>query len=200
MAFVLNTTIGASTANSFITIAEATTLLTGYDMLDTSVWTGLSDTQKTERVYYAGLILKNRYNWLNWPIYKYQGMPFPRGYLDEDGNTRYVGGDGSVAVIPNDIKLAQALIALNVVHRAQLALTAPTVVGGRPPIKSLRLFGSLDVTVADTPPPMADQNRLSMLLQRENWIINELLAPYHAQVWIEINSDSAPDLLDEVTA
>ncbi|MEW6138892.1 MAG: DnaT-like ssDNA-binding protein [Thermodesulfobacteriota bacterium] len=194
----LITIIGGDRSNSFITVAEADAILGEHTLLDTSSWDGLSDGEKSERLVYAGLILKNRYSWLHWPVYKNQGMPFPRWHLDDDGNTVYVGSTGQPG-IPEGIKKAQALIALNVVHRASVHLTAPSRGKAGPLIRRLSLFNSLDVTVADTPTASTDQSSLGRVTDSPNWMIEELVREYAAQACFYLDdTDRSPEPLDEV--
>lgn len=194
----LMTTIGGNHSNSFVTVAEADAILSGHTIVDSSAWTALSEDAKTERLLYAGLILKNRYTWLYWPVYKNQGMPFPRWYLDDEGETVHVGG-GHEPAIPENIKRAQALIALNVAHRGSVGLSAPVAGKAGPSIKRLSLFDSLDVTIADTQPAATDQSRLARVIESSHWMIDELLREYIAQVRFHLSdSDQAPALLDEI--
>jgi hypothetical protein len=125
-------------------------------------------------------------------------MPFPRWYLDDEGDEVYIGG-GPAPSVPENIKKAQALIALNVAHRGSVGLSSPADGKVGPAVKRLSLFGSLDVTVGDSPPPSSDQNRLAQIIQSANWMIDELLREYTAAVRFDLlNPDSAPDLLDEI--
>jgi len=194
----LITTIGGNRSNSLVTVAEADAILSDHTILDSSAWTALSEDARTERLFYAGLILKNRYTWLYWPAYKNQGMPFPRCYLDDEGDTVYVEG-GHAPAIPENLKKAQALIALNVAHRGSVGLSAPVAGKAGPSIKRLSLFDSLDVTIADTQPAATDRSRLAQVIESSHWMIDELLREYIAQVRFHLSdSDQAPPLLDEV--
>ena len=194
----LITTIGGNRSNSFVTVAEADAMLSEHTIVDSSAWTALSEDAKTERLLYAGLILKSRYTWLYWPVYKRQAMPFPRWYLDDEGETVYVGG-GHEPAIPENIKKAQALIALNVAHRGSAGLSTPSAGKAGPSIKRLSLFDSLDVTIADTKPACTDPSRLARVIESSHWMIDELLREYMAQVRFHLSdSDQAPALLDEI--
>jgi hypothetical protein len=191
MLMELITVTGGNRSNSFVTVAEADFILSEHTIVDSSAWTSLSESSKTERLLYAGLILKNRYTWLYWPVYKSQGMPFPRWYVNEGGETVYVGG-GAEPAIPENIKKAQTLIALNVAHRGSVGLSAPTAGKPAPSLKSLSLFGSLDVTLADTGLAGVDRSVLA-------WMIDELLREYLAQARFHMSdSNQAPSLLDEI--
>ena len=194
----LITTLGGNRSNSFITVAQADAALSGHTIVDSSVWSILSEPEKTERLLYAGLILKNRYTWLYWPVYRNQALPFPRWYLDEEGRTVYVGG-GSEPGIPENIGKAQALIALNVVHRGSVGLSSPGTGKSGPALKRLALFGSLDVTLSEELPSFRDQNRLAKTIESTQWMIEELIREYVAQARFHLGgSPQAPAPLGEV--
>lgn len=196
----LITTVGASDANSFCTVSEADTYLAAHTIVDTSAWSALTTAQKAERLYQAALIMSQHYMWFHYPVYEKQALPFPRWYLDSDGDEQYVGG-GSSASIPEPIKQAQALIALNVVHRGALSLTSVSQGVAKPPVKKLSLFGSLSVEVqaGDLSPSAAGM--LANIIQTENWMIESLLGPYKGTVLFSfIDSDNDPGREDEITS
>lgn len=194
----LITTIGGNRSNSFITVDDADALLAEHTIVDTSAWSSLTEAQKIERLLYAGLILKNRYVWHHWPVYKNQAMPYPRWYLDEDGDHVYVGG-GDGPTIPENIKRAQALIALNVVHRGSVGLSPPQDGAIKPGMKRLSLFGSLDITLSDSEKSVPDGSALTHLIHSSQWMIDELLHDYRSIIRFALeDSDYAPELLDEV--
>lgn len=196
----LITTIGGNRSNSFITVDDSDALLAEHTIIDTSAWSSLSETQKTERLLYAGLILKNRYVWHHWPVYKNQAMPYPRWYLDVEGDHVYVGG-GDGPTIPENIKRAQALIALNVVHRGSVGLSPPQDGAIKAGMKRLSLFGSLDVTLSDSQNSVPDGSALTHLIHSSQWMIDELLHGYRNTVRFDLQgSQCVPEPLDEVEA
>jgi hypothetical protein len=188
------TTPGGSSSNSFITVSEADAYLAATTLFDTSPWQSLTEAQKEERLILAALLMKTRFNWIGWPLYKKQALPFPRRMPgDEDF-------DESAIAIPEDIKNAQAYIALDIVHRGSVGLTPASHGTPKPDLKRLSLFGSLDVTLSDTAQGTSDPSSLGRAIASPHWVIEQMLSRYLTTIrFINAASiDDAPELLDEV--
>ena len=188
------TTPGGSSSNSFITIGEADSYLAATTLFDTSSWDSLAEAQKEERLIHAALLMKTRFNWIGWPVYRKQALPFPRWLPDEQEF------DEDTVAVPKDVKKAQAYIALDIVHRGSVGLDPASDGTTKQALKRLFLFGSLDVTLSDNPRPTSDPSSLGRAIASPHWIIEQMLSPYLTTVQF-INAASAaeaPELLDEV--
>ncbi len=190
----LITTPGGSSSNSFITVSEADAYLTAATLFDTSVWDSLTEAQKEERLIHAALLMKTRFNWIGWPIYRRQALPFPRWQSDEQDF------DESTVTIPEPIKQAQAYIALDIVHRGSVGLTPVSDGMPKPDLKRLSLFGSLEVTLSDTIRGTSDSSSLGRSVASPHWVIEQMLSPYLTTVQLisAASTDDSPELLDEV--
>ena len=73
---LLNTTIGGSSADSFIAIDEADTFLSG-GPYNTDGWAELSDDQKVLRLVLAAKLM-GCMTWAKFPVYDRQALCFPR--------------------------------------------------------------------------------------------------------------------------
>lgn len=105
MALTVVATPGASTANSYCTVAEADTYHEGHLYADT--WTNASDANKAAAVVMATRLLDERYEWVAWPTYADQALQWPReGVLDILQRT-----DIESNVIPAKLKEATAELA-----------------------------------------------------------------------------------------
>lgn len=190
----LVTTPGGISSNSFITVVEADSYLATATLFDTTPWTSLNEAQKEERLIHAALIMKTRFTWIGWPVYKRQALPFPRRMPDSESL------DEAAVPIPEPIKQAQAFIALDIVHRGSVGLTPASHGKAKPYLKRLSLFGSLDVTLTDTPRTTSDPSALGRAIASAHWIVEQLLAPYLTTIQFinATSTDDAPELLDEV--
>lgn len=181
----LVTTIGASSANSYITVAEADTILDDAAIWDMAAWDALEDTAKEYRLLLAAALM-NQFSWAAYPIYTNQALAFPRWWTDEDD-----------IEIPDAITQAQAFIAYDVIHRGTVGITAPSTGISKAPIKSLSLFSAISITRADGALGAADATSLESWIRSNHFPIYLLMAPYQTQVTV-IPGPTGPDLLDEV--
>lgn len=188
MALYLDTTVGSQTANSFCTLAEAEEYFAEFPLWPTDTWDELDEAEQKLRLWYAARMMSNDFRWRFWPVYDKQALPFPRWETDEDD-----------IEIPEDIKRAQALIALGIVHRRLVGYTDPGTAGVKSSsqIKRLKLFESLDVTLADQKNVAVDGSLFDILMQSEFLPIYELIKPYIARVTC-VPGPTGPDLLDAV--
>jgi len=81
MAVALVTTIGGSTSNSYVTLAEANTYMEGIPWFD-SDWNDLSDVIKNSRILQAARAI-DRLNFLGEKYLDDQAMEFPRDITDQ---------------------------------------------------------------------------------------------------------------------
>lgn len=191
----LVTTLGGSSANSFITVSEADSYLAVGIIFDTSAWHELTIAEKEERLEYAALMMKTQFMWIGWPVFRRQALPFPRWMPDEQD---FAAED---IFVPDHIKKAQAYLALDVVHRGAVGLTPPEEGNPKPHLKRLSLFGSLDVTLTESLGRSTEPTKLGRLSESIHFLIEQLLAPYVTSVQCTDGrcADHAPHLLDEVS-
>ena len=132
-------------------------------------------------------------NWVGYPVYENQAMPWPRWTGHEDEFT------AATAVFPNNIKKAQSYVAYDVIYRALQNRTSPSAGPAGDAIKAISLFGDISLTFENgTEVALRDGFGIGMLLTQHP-TIGLLLSPYVTQFgfigdWI----DETPDLLDEV--
>lgn len=175
----LVTTAGSSSANSFITVAQADTYLAA-SPYDTTAWDALSDSEKENLLILAGIEMNNL-AWRWWPIYTNQAMCWPRWETDEDDTD-----------IPDNIKKAQAYIAYDVIWRGLQGGLTPSEGAGTDAITRLALFGELTVSFGDSASSLAQGWPLTDLchLLISQWVTR---IKYTGQ-----SSGTAPDLEDEI--
>lgn len=105
----LKTAVGGRESNSFCTVAEADAalVLLGQEEGATAPadWSALSQGQKEFRLQLAAAAM-SFFPWRGTRVYCGQALPFPRDCQDD------------VTVVPDEIKVAQAQIAYNVIHQA----------------------------------------------------------------------------------
>ncbi len=185
---------GGNSSNSFITVVEADSFLAATTLFDTSPWDGLIETEKEERLIHAAWLMKTRFQWIGWPVYRKQALPFPRWLPDERDF------DEDTVAVPEPIEKAQAYIALDIVHRGSVGLPPASEGKRKPDLKRVSLFASLDVTLGDAPQTPSDPSSLSLAIASHHWIIERLLSPYCTTVQFinPASADDAPELLEEV--
>lgn len=85
--------------------------------------------------------------------------------------------------IPEDIKRAQAYIACGPIHRGIVGVTDPANgPKSKAQVKSLQLFESLSVTLAENPIQYKDSTIFDLAVKSEHFIISMLLDKYVSQV------------------
>ncbi len=99
----LDVHVGGATAESFVTVAEADTIVTTLPD-DSAAWLALTSAQKEYRLKLAAALfgympIRGR------KVYCTQALPFPRNV------------QGNVHVIPDDVKETQVFLAYSVIHR-----------------------------------------------------------------------------------
>lgn len=151
----LITRIGASSANSFVTLDQADAIMPVVLPDDVSAWTALSTAQKEYRLVVAAQIMS--YLALRGKkTYHNQALCFPRVMWNRDygvwsSELDYEVDHHMAFRIPDEVKDAQCMIALSVVHRglanrpeateADAAAVTSVSLGGMLSVS----FGSLDV-------------------------------------------------------
>jgi len=174
----LKTTLGSKTANSFITIVEADAYLAA-SPYDDAAWLALSTAEKEYRLILAAKYMRNKLSWLGWEVYENQYLPFPR----YTGPIAVELPDDFVPEVPADIKMAQAFIAYDMIHRGLVGITAPSLGGAsEPEIKSLDLFGRLKVTTSDVAAKRTDGSAIEQQIASEHFHVNMLLEDYAVQI------------------
>jgi len=182
----LVTTIGSRSANSYISVGSADSILAASSLYDTAAWSALTSTAKEERLLLACLLM-NRMSWVGFQVYKNQALAFPRRWTAEDD-----------IEIPLNIRQAQAFIAYDVIHRGLVSVSNPSKGISRAAIKSLSLFQqSLTVTRADGPMTPADTSGFEQIIRTSHFPIYLLIDPYLTQVSV-LPAPEGPELLDEV--
>lgn len=145
----LTTTAKSSTADSYISATEADTLLAGHP--DLADWSGLSTTQKEHALKWAAKML-NQFNWQGSRTDDDQALAWPRtdvyywedemiyGWLRRERIYSYYdqGNELDNDTIPADIKMAQALFALQYGQDDDLADLKSVNMGGM----SITRFGN----------------------------------------------------------
>lgn len=182
----LVTTIGSRSANSYISVASADSILNASSLYNVTAWTALTTAGKEERLVLACLLM-NRISWAGFPVYEKQALAFPRRWTVEDA-----------IEIPLNIQQAQAFIAYDVIHRGLVSASNPSTGISKAAIKSLSLFQqSLSVTRADGPVIPADTSGFEQVIRTSHFPIYLLIDPYLTQVSVMPELDG-PELLDEV--
>lgn len=182
----LVTTIGSKSANSYISVESADSILTASSIYDTAAWTSLASSAKEERLILACLVM-NRMSWAGYQVYENQALAFPRRWTADEA-----------IEIPLNIQKTQAFIALDVIHRGLVSLSNPSSGVSKAAIKSLSLFQqSLTVTRADGPVTPADTSGLEQIIRTSHFPIYLLIDPYLTQVDV-LPALEGPEMLAEV--
>lgn len=151
----IDTTVGGTSANSYVTIVEADSYLSIHAS-DPSSWKLLSDDEKEIRLKYASLII-NTLPLRGMKASLTQRLAFPRWYYTDDAyiafrqarqnddsviylykNYEDIATDGTYTppTIPDEVKDAQVEIAYQVIHSYLLTLTPMQI-----PDREIKLFG-----------------------------------------------------------
>jgi hypothetical protein len=97
---VLVATSGASNANSYCTVAEATTYHESH--LYSTDWTSASTDTKTIALIHATREIEARFEWVSFPTSQDQALQWPRSSILKRGGIDYYDND----VVPPEIKNA----------------------------------------------------------------------------------------------
>ncbi len=195
---LLNTTIGGSSADSFIAIDEADTFLSG-GPYNTDGWAELSDDQKVLRLVLAAKLM-GCMTWAKFPVYDRQALCFPRrGPKCREGSVNTEKELAAALIIPEAIKKAQAWIAWDVIHRGlvEASYSPPQNGAAYPDVTSLSLGGAISVSLsrnADTP---GDQTQFALAMSSCHSAIYLLLSPYLSSV-SAVPRTGAPRLLPAI--
>lgn len=131
--------VGGWRSNSFITVSEATSILTA-SPVDTTEWSAVSTPDKEQRLILAARAMATL-SFRGYRVYEEQALCFPRTCQPD------------VTVIPTNVKEAQALIAWLVIHRGLVSLSSPNEGTSGSPVTSVSLGGLLSVSFATSPAP-----------------------------------------------
>jgi len=196
----LNTTVGSKTANSFCTVVQADAYIAAslWSASDKALWTALSDSE-VEALLKLAAIMMCGMGWIKYPVYKKQALPFPRWYVDDDGNDVYVNDDDSTVGIPDAIKKAQAYIAFDVVYRALQDRTSPGDGVAGEAIERLSLFGDVSIGFSKGETSIQNGSAWEDIISKEHWEIAVLIGKYYSPIeWVSNNERAIPDMEDEV--
>lgn len=144
MALVLDTTVGGSQANAYLSRAEANAYFD--TRLYASAWTGATDAVKDAAIVWATRLLDRMVEWEGGVWSTTQALRWPRSYVyDADG--KMLTSD----VIPRQVKEATAELAIWLIQKDRTAET------GR---EGIRAFAagkvSFEFDKTDTPPVIPD--------------------------------------------
>jgi len=198
----LITLVGCDTANSFVDLDEASTILAAAPF-DTVAWDDESEAWQEGRLIMAAELMECL-SWRGYKAYQYQALCFPRtvrtqsrevagvGVILSETDTEYSGfrtgvtwswvalGATDLTTIPTKIKEAQTYIAWLVISRGLTSLKGPASGVGGAPVKSVNLGGQLAVTFADT--NFQDRSVLRNLIMNNEFPIAFKLAPFLTQI------------------
>ena len=189
----LVTTAGSSSANSLCTLAEADAYIAA-SLYSTTAWDALTDDEKTYCLILAARVLAG-FEWIGWPVYEYQAMPWPRWLPTAE----YFTAD--YTSFPAAIKQAQAYIAYDVIYRGLQSRSAPSDGVATEAIQRLSLFGDISISYATGEVPLSESSAWSEIIRHDHFEIDLLLEPYISAVAFTSGrtDETAPTLLDEVT-
>jgi hypothetical protein len=153
---ILVATVGGSLSNSFVTVSEATTILTA-QAFSASSWSALTDSQRDNLLVQAA----DAMDYLQWKgrrIYDQQALCFPRDVqYTQDIKDEMSAGNGidytswpAITTIPTAIKEAQALIAFLVCYRGIVSMSSASEGIPGQDITRVSLGGMLDVAFSQT--------------------------------------------------
>lgn len=109
----LNATAKSPSANAFLTVARANTILTT-ERLYTNEWTAASDSTKERSVIWATRLLSDAFSWYGSPTTVEQALPFPRAGLVNPYNQSQVIDDDTIPLL---IERVTADLALELIKR-----------------------------------------------------------------------------------
>jgi hypothetical protein len=165
----LDTRIGSATAQSYITAAEADTLLASLPD-DTTAWDSLSTAEKEFRLRLASDFIGMLRLRQPGKAYRTQALHFPRQCQTDFGY--------SVHSIPTEVKEAQAFIAYSVIHRALAQRpSSMTEDSGTRSVKSFSVSG-LNINFGE----LTGGTSVEVFLKTQHWPIYLLLRKFITQV------------------
>lgn len=218
---LLVTIVGGATSNSLCSLTEADAYIAGSLYADKATWAGLEESEQESLLILAGLAF-NGMNWAGWKCYTNQAMCFPRwkdpdppqsyrkprmvlgpfphtveyGYMFDDEDTLFTA---ATALMPDNIKKAQAYYAYDVIYRAIQNRTSPAVGPASDALNSISLFGDVSISWnQQLNVGLADIGSLTGLLRARSPEIYLLLQDWVCEYMSHGHSRFEPTLLDAV--